>query len=120
MKSIKEKKKIKIGFLFCHEGCQPDKDRSVVDAEKIIVYTIGCSDYAQAEEAAKELLKKGCLAIDLCGAFGNEGVARISQAVERKISVAPYILIFILYAETKAAMIFSRKISGVLVFREIP
>jgi len=87
MESIKEKKQIKIGFLFCHEGCQPDKDRSVVDAEKIIVYTIGCSDYAQAEEAAKELLKKGCLAIDLCGAFGNEGVARISQAVERKISV---------------------------------
>lgn len=33
------------------------------------------------------MLEKGCAAIDLCGAFGNEGVARICKAVDRKIPV---------------------------------
>ena len=35
----------------------------------------------------KEMLEEGCAAIDLCGAFGNEGVARISKAVDRQIPV---------------------------------
>lgn len=79
--------KFKVAFIFCSEGCNPKKDRSVIESEKIILYTIGCANYDQAELAAKELLKKGCMAIDLCGAFGNEGVARISHAVERKVPV---------------------------------
>ena len=47
----------------------------------------GCADYSQAETVAQEMLEKGCAAIDLCGAFGNEGVARICKAVDRKIPV---------------------------------
>lgn len=79
--------KIKIGFIFCHKGCNPRKDRSVIDAEGMIMYTVGCSSYGEAEQVAKELLEEGCSAIDLCGAFGNEGTARISHAVDRKIPV---------------------------------
>ena len=41
----------------------------------------------QAETVAQEMLEKGCAAIDLCGAFGNEGVARICKAVDKKIPV---------------------------------
>lgn len=82
-----ESGKFKVGFIFCNEGCNPKKDRSVIESEQIILYTIGCSSYDEAERAAQELVKKGCTVLDLCGAFGNEGVARINRVVERKIPV---------------------------------
>jgi len=61
--------KFKVAFIFANEGCNPKKDRSIIESEKIIMYVVGCA------------------AIDLCGAFGNEGVARISKAVDRQIPV---------------------------------
>ena len=79
--------KFKVAFIFCHPGCKPEQDRSIVDAEDIILYSIGCSNYGEAEKVAKEMVEIGCVAIDLCGAFGNEGVARISHAIERKVPV---------------------------------
>ena len=48
---------------------------------------IGCSNYDQAEEAAKELVAKGCTAVELCAGFGNEGVQRIKKAVGPGIAV---------------------------------
>ena len=48
---------------------------------------IGCSTYAEAEIAAKELVEKGCTAIELCAGFGNEGIARIKRAVGPGIAV---------------------------------
>ena len=79
--------KFKVAFIFCNEGCNPKKDRSVIESEKIIMYTVGCAKYYQAEVVAQEMLKKGVLAIDLCGAFVYEGFARIMKAVDRKIPV---------------------------------
>lgn len=79
--------KFRVAFIFVNEGCDPKKDRSVIESEKIILYSVGCANYNEAEAVAKEMLEKGCAAIDLCGAFGNEGVARISKAVDRKIPV---------------------------------
>ena len=73
--------KFKVAFIFLNEGCNPKKDRSVIESKKIILYSVGCADYSQAETVAQEMLEKGCAAIDLCGAFGNEGVARICKAV---------------------------------------
>ena len=79
--------KFKVAFIFANEGCNPKKDRSIIESEKIIMYVVGCADYSQAETVAQEMLEEGCAAIDLCGAFGNEGVARISKAVDRQIPV---------------------------------
>lgn len=81
------KEKFKVAFIFCHEKCNPKKDRSVIESKEIIMYSVGCADYSQAEAVAREMVEKGCVAIDLCGAFGNEGVARISHAIERKVPV---------------------------------
>ena len=39
------------------------------------------ADYAAACVAAKELVETGCVAIELCGGFGAEGVALVSRAV---------------------------------------
>ena len=63
--------KFKVAFIFLNEGCNPKKDRSVIESKKIILYSVGCADYSQAETVAQEMLEKGCAAIDLCGAFGN-------------------------------------------------
>ena len=79
--------KFKVAFIFANEGCDPKKDCSVIESEQIIMYVVGCADYSQAETVAQEMLEIGCVAIDLCGAFGNEGVARICKAVDRKIPV---------------------------------
>ena len=107
--------KFKVAFIFANEGCNPKKDRSIIESEKIIMYVVGCADYSQAETVAQEMLEEGCAAIDLCGAFGNEGVARISKAVDRQSVQST--LTFILLSETKAAMISSKRIFGVLGFR---
>ena len=48
---------------------------------------VGCSNYDQAEEVAKELVAKGCTAVELCAGFGNEGIARIKKAVGPGIAV---------------------------------
>mgnify|MGYP000066758082 FL=1 len=71
--------KFKVAFIFANEGCNPKKDRSIIESEKIIMYVVGCADYSQAETVAQEMLEEGCTAIDLCGAFGNEGVAPNQQ-----------------------------------------
>ena len=47
----------------------------------------GCATYAEAEEIAKEMVAKGCTAIELCAGFGNEGIARIKRAVGPGIAV---------------------------------
>ena len=36
---------------------------------------------------AKEMVAKGCTAIELCAGFGNEGIARIKRAVGPGIAV---------------------------------
>ena len=66
--------KFKVAFIFANEGCNPKKDRSIIESEKIIMYVVGCADYSQAETS-------------------------------------------ILLSETKAAMISSKRIFGVLGFR---
>ena len=63
--------KFKVAFIFANEGCNPKKDRSIIESEKIIMYVVGCADYSQAETVAQEMLEEGCAAIDLCGAFNT-------------------------------------------------
>ncbi|NIA09482.1 MAG: hypothetical protein GWP10_07090, partial [Nitrospiraceae bacterium] len=43
--------------------------------------------YDEACRVAKELLNQGIAAIELCGGFGNEGVAKVVKAVDHKIPI---------------------------------
>ncbi len=74
-------------FLYVYPGADPEKQRAEIPAEQINMNVIGCSSYDQAEKAAKELVAKGCTAIELCAGFGMEGVARIKKAVGPGIAV---------------------------------
>ena len=64
--------KFKVAFIFANEGCNPKKDRSIIESEKIIMYVVGCADYSQAETVAQEMLEEGCAAIDFHPAFRDK------------------------------------------------
>ena len=46
------KEKFKVAFIFCHEKCNPKKDRSVIESKEIIMYSVGCADYSQIGRAS--------------------------------------------------------------------
>ena len=73
--------KFQCAFLYVAPNCDPKTQRAVIEGTDIDMNVIGCSTYAEAEIAAKELVEKGCTAIELCAGFGNEGIARIKRAV---------------------------------------
>lgn len=75
-------------FIYVASGdLDPAKTRAVIPSSDINMNVIGCANYDQAEEVAKEMVAKGCNAIELCAGFGNEGVARIQKAVGENIAV---------------------------------
>ena len=68
--------KFQCAFIYVAPNCDPEKQRGIIEGDDIDMNVIGCSTYEQAEAAAKEMVAKGCSAIELCAGFGNEGVAR--------------------------------------------
>lgn len=79
--------KFQCAFIYVAPNCDPEKQRGLIEGSDIDMNVIGCSNYAQAEIAAKEMVEKGCTAIELCAGFGNEGIARIKRAVGPGIAV---------------------------------
>ena len=79
--------KFECAFIYVAHGCNPAKERAVVEGDSINMNVVGCATYAEAEEIAKEMVANGCTAIELCAGFGNEGIARIKRAVGPGIAV---------------------------------
>ena len=69
--------KFECAFIYVAPGCNPAKERAVVEGDSINMNVIGCATYAEAEEIAKEMVAKGCTAIELCAGFGNEGMGAV-------------------------------------------
>mgnify|MGYP000789334689 CR=1 FL=1 len=76
-----------IAFIFITEGCDPASDCSLIRSKNITVHVVGVSTYSQAVEEAKKLKAQGCMAIELCPAFGHKGVAYVREAVGDEIPV---------------------------------
>ena len=74
-------------FIYVAGGLDPEKNRAVIPSDEINMNVIGCANYDQAEEVAKEMVAKGCTALELCAGFGNEGISRIKKAVGPEIAV---------------------------------
>ena len=74
-------------FIYVAEAVSPEKQRAVIPSDTINMNVIGVKDYDQAEIVAKEMVEKGCQAIELCAGFGYEGVARVKKAVGPGIAV---------------------------------
>ncbi|MBA7684792.1 hypothetical protein ES703_93204 [subsurface metagenome] len=74
--------KPKVAFIFWVPDADPTKHRVTVSPDSLDLIVVGVRDYDQAVEVSKELVKEGVIVIELCGGFGNLGVARIAEAVK--------------------------------------
>jgi ubiquinone/menaquinone biosynthesis C-methylase UbiE len=72
----------KVAFIFWASNADPAKHRVTVSVDSMELIVVGVKDYDQAVEVSQTLLKEGTSAIELCGGFGNIGVARVAEAVK--------------------------------------
>lgn len=78
---------LKAAFLFLAGGADSAANRAVNVTPSVELLSVGVKDYADAVAVAKELVKEGYGAIELCGGFGHKGTAMIVDAVEGKAAV---------------------------------
>ncbi|MHB8918625.1 MAG: DUF6506 family protein [Desulfocucumaceae bacterium] len=78
---------LKAAFVFVAPEADPDQHRAVVKTTAVELTVVGVKDYRAAEEAVKKLVAAGIGAIELCGGFGHEGVARIARAAGEGVPV---------------------------------
>ena len=74
-------------FIYVAPGCNAREQRAVIPSTDINMNVVGCATYSEAVEVAKEMVAKGCTALELCAGFGNEGIAMIKRAVGPDIAV---------------------------------
>ncbi|AUB60708.1 MAG TPA: hypothetical protein HA271_03475 [Methanobacterium subterraneum] len=78
---------VKAAFIFIAPDNDPEKHRAVIDSPVVELSVVGVKSYDEAEKVAQKLVAEGVTAIELCAGFGNEGTARITQAVNGKALV---------------------------------
>ena len=74
----------KAAFIYIAPENDYKTHKAFIDSNLTVV---GVKDYEEAEYVAKELVKEGITAIELCAGFGLNGVARVSKAVEGRALV---------------------------------
>ncbi|MBU3075882.1 DUF6506 family protein [Clostridium estertheticum] len=79
--------KVNAAFIFIAPEVNCKIHRTVLDTPVVNLVVVGVKSYKEAETIAIELVSQGVKAIELCAAFGNEGIALISKAVRGKASV---------------------------------
>jgi hypothetical protein len=78
---------MKAAFIFVAPGADCMRDRTVITTPEISLTTVGVSDYAMAQQVARELVANGIEAIELCGGFGIEGTAAVKKVVAGRAAV---------------------------------
>lgn len=79
--------KRKVCWMFVNKEITEGVKRQVMCYGNSEMHTIGVNSYEKACEVAKELVEEGIVMIELCGGFGNIGVAKVTEAVDFKIPV---------------------------------
>lgn len=79
--------KVNAAFIFIAPEVDYKTHKTVVDTPIVRLTVAGVKNYDEAKKVAVELVEQGVEAIELCAAFGNEGVGIISKAVEGKVAV---------------------------------
>jgi len=74
--------KSKIVFMFWNPSADPVNHRADFDLGSAALIAIGVKNYDQAVSVAKDLVKEGAVAFELCAGFGNVGVAKVAEAVK--------------------------------------
>lgn len=79
--------KLKAAFIFVAPEADPSNHKAVIPTPMVELHVVGVKNYDEACKVAKELVDQGISAIELCGGFGNKGVAKVVDAVNHKIPV---------------------------------
>ncbi len=80
--------KLKAAFIFVTPDANSDVHKAIISTPEVLdLIVIGVKDYQQAAKVARKLAEEGVGAIELCGGFGNIGVAKVAQAVGDKAAV---------------------------------
>lgn len=78
---------LRAAFMFIAPQGNPLQHVATVATPEVEVITVAVSDYPSACATAVDLVDKGCVAIELCGGFGSEGVAQVARAVRGRAAV---------------------------------
>lgn len=78
---------LKAAFVFVAPEADAAKHQAVVETSIVELTVVGVKNYAEAVAAAKGLVERGIVAIELCAGFGVEGVAMVKNAVGSKAAV---------------------------------
>ena len=71
----------KCGFIYVAPGLDPEKARAFIPADQIEMTGVGCSNYNEAVQVAKDMVATGIGAVELCAGFGFEGTAMVKKAI---------------------------------------
>ena len=74
--------KPKVVFMLWTPDADPVKHRTALVLDSLELIVVGVKDYNQAVEVSQDLVKEGVSAIELCGGFGNIGIAKVAEAVK--------------------------------------
>ena len=77
----------KAAFIYIAPENDAQVHKAFIDSPVVSLTVVGVKTYEEAEIAAQELVAEGIVAIELCAGFGNDGVARITKAIEGKALV---------------------------------
>ncbi|MEU8895452.1 DUF6506 family protein [Nocardia sp. NPDC048505] len=75
------------GFIYVADGCDPDRDTTVVDTGRSRTVLVGCGTHEQAPAVARRLVAEGAQLIELCGGFGPVQTAAVIQAIDEAVPV---------------------------------
>ncbi|MCO7124430.1 DUF6506 family protein [Sporolactobacillus shoreicorticis] len=78
---------LKAAFIFAGPKSHPAAHHASVKSPSVHLAVFGVASYTEAAVLAKELVKGGVTAIELCGTFGNRGIAAVTEAVGEKACV---------------------------------
>ncbi len=79
---------LKAAFIFTAPQADPSVDRGWVKTPEVELLSVAVNDYAGIEDLVEDLIvREGVRAIELCGGFGHEGVARVSRAAAGRAAV---------------------------------
>jgi hypothetical protein len=66
---------------------EANNEQCWVKTPHVHLLAVAVPNYDEAVKTAKQLVESGIQMIELCGGFGNKGLAMIADAVEGKASV---------------------------------
>ena len=78
---------LQAAFIFLSPDADYPMTETLVKTDSVELTVVPVMNYAQATEVASDLTNRGIVSIELCGGFGNAGVAKISETVGDKASV---------------------------------